>query len=63
MPPLISARDAENIGITGEGTIDDRGTAFVYLDRPRMVPGDFEPKFTRQGEEFMSAQFGTATGP
>ena len=58
--PLIWARDAENITICGQGTIDDRGTAFMQLDQVRTSPGDFEPRFTRQGEEFMSTR---SSGP
>ena len=60
---LIGAQKAENIGICGRGTIDGRGTAFMYLDKPRTNPGDFDPSFTRQGAEFMSTKFGTSDGP
>ncbi|MCY2951184.1 MAG: glycosyl hydrolase family 28 protein [Planctomycetota bacterium] len=60
---LIWARNAANIGICGRGAIDGRGTAFVLLDQPRTAAGDFNPRFTRQGEEFMSPKFGTADGP
>lgn len=61
--PLISAQDAVNVTICGRGTIDGRGTAFMHLDQVRTSAGDFEPRFTRQGEEFMSPKFGTADGP
>jgi hypothetical protein len=61
--PLIWAQDAVNVTICGRGTIDGRGTAFMQLDRARTSAGDFEPRFTRQGEEFMSPKFGTADGP
>ena len=61
--PLIWAQDATNVTICGRGTIDGRGTSFMQLDQVRTRPGDFEPRFTRQGEEFMSPKFGTADGP
>ena len=61
--PLVWAEDATNVTIRGRGTIDGRGTAFMNLDEPRTVTRDFERRFTRQGEEFMSPQFGAADGP
>jgi hypothetical protein len=61
--PLIWAQDATNVTICGRGTIDGRGTAFMQLDQVRTRAGDFEPRFTRQGEEFMSPKFGTSDGP
>jgi len=61
--PLVWAQDAVNITICGRGTIDGRGTAFMNLDQVRTSAGDFEPRFTRQSEEFMSPKFGTADGP
>ncbi len=61
--PLIWAQDAVNVTICGRGTIDGRGTAFMQLDQVRTNPGDFQPRFTRQGEEFMAPQFGTSDGP
>jgi len=61
--PLIWARDAENIAICGQGIIDGRGTTFMKLDQVRTNPGDFDPRFTRQGEEFMSPKCGSADGP
>jgi hypothetical protein len=61
--PLIWARDAANVTICGQGTIDNRGTAFMRLDQVRTNPGDFDPRFTRQGVEFMDPKFGAADGP
>lgn len=61
--PLIWARDANNVTICGQGAIDNRGTAFMRLDQVRTTPGDFERRFTRQGEEFMDPNFGAADGP
>jgi hypothetical protein len=63
---LISAKDANNIAITGRGTIDGSGTAFMDMTRTRSGPerfGDFDPNFTRQGLEYMDPKFGTADGP
>ena len=61
--PLIWARDANNVTICGQGVIDNRGTAFMRLDQVRTNPGDFDPRFTRQGEKFMDPKFGAADGP
>lgn len=61
--PLVSAQDAVNVTICGRGTIDGRGTSFMNPDQARTSAGDFEPRFTRQGEEFLSPKFGTADGP
>jgi hypothetical protein len=63
---LISAKDANNIAITGRGTIDGSGTAFMDMTRTRSGPerfGDFDPNLTRQGLEYMDPKFGTADGP
>jgi len=61
--PLLWAREAVNVTICGRGTVDGRGTSFMHLDQVRTNPGDFDPKFTRQGDQFLSPQFGTADGP
>ena len=61
--PLVWARNATNVTICGHGTIDGRGTTFMRLDQPRTIAGDFERRFTRQGEDFMSTKFGTSDGP
>jgi polygalacturonase len=63
---LISAKEAENVAITGRGTIDGFGTAFMDMAKTRTGPerfGDFDPNFTRQGLEYMDPKFGTADGP
>jgi len=63
---LISAKDANNIAITGRGTIDGSGTAFMDMTRTRSGPdrfGDFDPNLTRQGLEYMDPKLGTADGP
>lgn len=61
--PLVWAEDATNVTICGRGTIDGRGSTFMNLDETRTVARDFERRFTRQGENFMSPKFGTADGP
>jgi hypothetical protein len=35
----------------------------MQLDQVRTNPGDCEPRFTRQGDQFMSPKFGAADGP
>ena len=61
--PLIWAQNAVNMMICGRGTIDGCGDTFMHLDQPRTAANDFERRFTRQGEDFMSTKFGTADGP
>ncbi|MGA2678198.1 MAG: glycosyl hydrolase family 28 protein [Sedimentisphaerales bacterium] len=63
---LISAANADNVAITGRGTIDGSGTSFMDMKSTRTGAerfGDFDPKFTRQGREYMDPKFGTADGP
>jgi polygalacturonase len=61
--PLIWAENATNVTICGPGQIDGCGTTFMQLDRPRTATRDFERHFSRQGDDFMSSEFGTADGP
>jgi hypothetical protein len=61
--PLVWAQNATNMMICGRGIIDGRGDTFMHLDQPRTAANDFERSFTRQGEDFMSAKFGTSDGP
>jgi hypothetical protein len=61
--PLVWAQNASNMLICGRGIIDGRGDAFMHLDQPRTAANDFERRYTRQGEEFMSSKFGTSDGP
>jgi len=61
--PLVWAENAVNMAICGLGTIDGRGDTFMHLDKPRTEANDFERRFTRQGEDFMSPKFGTSDGP
>ncbi len=64
--PLIRATKAENIAITGRGTIDGSGTVFMDMTKTRTgpyMPKDLDPNFTRQGRDYMDAKFGAADGP
>jgi len=64
---LIRASNAENVSITGTGTINGMGTSFMDMDTPRNTPywtaEDIDPDYTRQGAYYMHAKFGTADGP
>lgn len=59
---ILFARDAENIAITGEGTIDGQGDLFVYPDSLQQG-GDYDPRRTRQGIAYGDPKFGRADGP
>jgi hypothetical protein len=61
--PLVWAENATNVTILGRGRIDGSGVTFMRLDEPRTDAGDFERRFTRQGEDFMLPKFGTKDGP
>jgi Glycosyl hydrolases family 28 len=63
---LISAANADNIAITGRGTINGSGVKFMNMKKTLAGSGnygDFDPKFTRQGKEYMDPKFGTEDGP
>lgn len=63
---LISATNADSVAIIGRGTIDGSGVKFMDMKSTRTGAerfGDFDPKFTRQGREYMDPKFGTADGP
>jgi polygalacturonase len=61
---MICAVDAVNISITGSGEINGNGTCFMNgLDKPKYSEGDYERKFTRQGEEFMKSGTFIPDGP
>ncbi len=59
---ILFARDAENITVDGEGTIDGRGDFFVYPDSLQ-TGSDFDRKYTRQGARYGDPSFGRADGP
>ena len=48
---LVWAIGARNIGITGAGTIDGNGRAFVAVGQPHISTPFYDPKRTRQGPE------------
>lgn len=63
---LIVIKDAENTAITGEGIIDANGDAFMDMTKVKLVEpagADYDPKYTRQGADYMSEKFGTEDGP
>jgi Glycosyl hydrolases family 28 len=59
---LILARNAENIAITGHGTLDGNGTAFMDLNKKR-IEDDFDGKFIRQGKSYMYGDKEMGDGP
>jgi glycosyl hydrolase family 28/pectate lyase-like protein len=59
---LILARSAENIAITGHGTLDGNGTAFMDLNKKR-VDVDFDGKFIRQGKDYIYGDKEMGDGP
>lgn len=59
---LIVATEAEDIAIVGRGTIDGRGTYFVGANTPHNTL-DYEPRLTRQGDDFMSVKSLPWDGP
>ena len=59
---LIYARDAENITLTGPGTLDFRGPAFMEMET--ITPWvDFDRDYTRQGQSYMRQIEGLGDGP
>ncbi len=58
---LISARDAENVTITGRGTIDGNGPSYVAKAETHN-PLDYDAARIRQGDDFLHPRFGTDTG-
>jgi polygalacturonase len=59
---ILYARNAENIAITGFGSIDGNGRSFVYPDRVKDLPADMK-RFTRQGEAYLDTLLGVQDGP
>ena len=58
---LVTARDADNVAILGRGAID--GNSMPFHTSKIKGGSDWDPRFTRQKDEYMSPQFGTETGP
>ena len=59
---LIRAWGQRNISITGPGEINGNGTIFFDPQKPH-VGGDFDRKYTRQGEMYMTFKDGIGDGP
>lgn len=59
---MIVAHNADNIAITGQGTIDGNDSAFFDFTKPHYTM-DFDPKSTRQGQKFLDAVLATGDGP
>jgi len=59
---LILARKAGNIAITGQGTLDGNGTAFMDMNKKR-IEDDFDGKFIRQGKSYMYGDKEMGDGP
>jgi len=63
---LIRATNARNIAVVGRGVIDGSGTAFMDMGKTRVgdyMPKDLDPRFTRQGTDYMDPKHGEADGP
>jgi hypothetical protein len=59
---VLFAQEAENIAITGFGTIDGNGRAFVYHDRVKDLHPDLK-RSTRQGLAYLDTLKGIQDGP
>ena len=59
---MLVARNARDIAIMGEGTIDGRGRQFFNFQKPHMT-GGFDARETRQGLAYMNAMRNTPYGP
>jgi hypothetical protein len=62
---LLTARNANNIAITGRGVIEGNGMFFVDPNKVKVIEegSDYDKKYTRQGEDFMNPKYGTEDGP
>ena len=63
---LITARHAEHVAITGRGTIDGNGMAFIDRDRVKLndeLDSDFARRYTRQGDDFLHERFDDGEAP
>jgi len=59
---IIVARNAENIAIVGQGVIDGNAEVFFDFQKPHYGM-DFDPQYTRQGQEFMKSMLALGDGP
>jgi polygalacturonase len=59
---MIFCQDAENISITGKGTINGMGSKFYETDKNHFYP-EFDKKFTRQKERYLPEGLFSTDGP
>jgi len=59
---IVFAQNAENVSLTGEGSINGQGEHFMYPDSLQNGK-DFDSKYTRQGKDYMNPKFGRKDGP
>jgi Glycosyl hydrolases family 28 len=59
---ILVAHDAQNISISGSGTITGSDRSFMYMDSLQYGM-DLDKKFTRQGKGYMDPKFGREDGP
>ncbi len=59
---MIFTQHAENVSITGNGTIDGNGRSFVYHHRKKDLPVELK-QFTRQGVAYLDTLKGVQDGP
>jgi Glycosyl hydrolases family 28 len=59
---LLSCVDSEDVGICGTGTIDGNSMAFMQSDKPHLG-NDYDRKFIRQGDSYMTSADSAADGP
>jgi polygalacturonase len=59
---ILVGRNIENVSIIGRGMIDGNADAFFDFTKPYFSM-DFDPKYTRQGQDFMQAVLRTEDGP
>lgn len=59
---IIVARNAQNIAIVGQGVIDGSADDFYDFKKPHYGM-DFDPRYTRQGDQFLKSMLETGDGP
>jgi polygalacturonase len=59
---ILFAQNAENVSITGFGTVDGNGRAYVFPDRVKDLSIEMK-RFTRQGEAYLDTLLGVQDGP
>jgi hypothetical protein len=59
---VIVVKNAENVAIIGQGTIDGDGDSFFDFNKPHYGM-DFDPQYTRQGKDFVRSMQDPTDGP